>query len=304
MLRNGVLIALLANSLIGISLVWDKVLLRRPATRSVAGYVFWLGAMSIFGLALAPFGFHMPGARPALLGFGTGIVHLAANYFYYQALQAGEASDTLAVMGGLSPTATVLIALALIKQPLGGHGPGGFALMVAGGFVMFLAERVPWRAILPPVVLSAGLFGLTNVLQKLVFDQTGFVTGYVFFTLGTFAGALLLLLRPSWRRQIFRKSKEAPPRSRFWYFVNRFLSGVGSFLIFVAISRASPAVVDAISGIRYAFIFAGAWLITRYRPRWLQEEFHGWTLVAKTAGTILVIAGLVIVGLEGEKGYN
>src|SRR5438045_3167270 len=103
MLRNGVLIAILANALIGISLVWDKVLLRRPETRSVPSYVFWLGAMSIFGLALAPFGFHMPAARPALLGFGAGIIHLVANFFYYQALKAGEASNTLAIMGGLSP---------------------------------------------------------------------------------------------------------------------------------------------------------------------------------------------------------
>src|SRR5690349_3629804 len=164
MLRNGVLIAILANALIGISLVWDKVLLRRPATRSVASYVFWLGAMSIFGLALIPFGFRMPELKFALLGFGAGIVHLIANFFYYQALQEGEASHTLAIMGGLSPMATVLIALALMKQPLGGHGAAGFVLMVAGGFVMFLAERIAWHKILAPVLLSAGFFGLTNVL--------------------------------------------------------------------------------------------------------------------------------------------
>src|SRR5437868_5439177 len=125
MLRNGVLIAIVANALIGVSLVWDKVLLRRPETRSVASYVFWLGAMSIFGLALVPFGFKMPGAGPALLGFAAGVVHLVANFFYYQALKSGEASHTLAIMGGLSPTATVLIALALLKQPLGGHGVWG-----------------------------------------------------------------------------------------------------------------------------------------------------------------------------------
>src|SRR5581483_372334 len=179
MLRNGVLIAMAANALIGVSLVWDKILLRRPATRSVPSYVFWLGAMSIFGLLLAPFGFHIPAARFAVLGFVAGIVHLIANFFYYEALQRGEASDTLAIMGGLSPTATVLIALGLLKQPLGGHGLSGFTLLVAGGFVMFLAEGVVWRKVLAPVLLSAAFFGLTNVLQKLVFDETGFVTGYV-----------------------------------------------------------------------------------------------------------------------------
>jgi hypothetical protein len=46
---NGVLIAIVAHGLIGISLVWDKVLLRRKRMQSLVSYVFWLGAISIFG---------------------------------------------------------------------------------------------------------------------------------------------------------------------------------------------------------------------------------------------------------------
>lgn len=119
--RNGILIAIIAHSWIGISLVWDKVLLRKPETRNLLSYVFWLGFISIFGLALIPFGFHMPGWRIAALAFWTGVIHLLANYFYYAALKAGEASNTLAIMGGFSPIATALIAIPLLRNPLG-HG--------------------------------------------------------------------------------------------------------------------------------------------------------------------------------------
>jgi len=80
--------------------------------------------------------------------------------------------------------------------------------------------------------------------------------------------------------------------------VNRFLSGVGSFLIFYAISLAHPAIVDAISGVRYAVIFLGALLLTKFRPAWLQEKFRGWQLVSKAMATGLVVAGLVLVGLS------
>ncbi|HLK34161.1 MAG TPA: hypothetical protein VKT29_13790, partial [Terriglobales bacterium] len=95
----------------------------------------------------------------------------------------------------------------------------------------------------------------------------------------------------------------AEPRSRFWYFVNRFVSGVGSFLIFYAIDLTHPAVVDAISGVRYAVIFIGAYGLTRLRPRWLQENFQGWTLVGKSLATLLIVAGLVFLRLSG-KGEN
>lgn len=301
-LRNGVFIAIISNGLIGVSLVWDKVLLKQPETTNLVSYVFWLGAISIFGLLLAPFGFHWPRLGIALLALFTGMLHLAAVWFYYEALKRGEASQTLAVMGGFSPVATALIALPLLRNPYLARGNLlAFALLVIGGFVMFLSEKLNLGRILPAILLSSGLFGLVNVLQKVVFDNTNFVSGYVIFTVGTFLGSMLLLVRPSWRRQVFITSEQAEPRSRFWYFVNRFLSGVGSFLIFYAIDLAHPAVVDAISGVRYAIIFLGAYLLTKLRPQWLKENFYGWTLVGKAAATLVIVAGLVLLGLSGKE---
>lgn len=302
LVQNGFFIAIVAHSLIGASLVWDKVLLVRIQSQSVVNYVFWLGAMSILGLILMAFGFHMPAARVAWLGFTAGVIHLGANFFYYGALKSGEASQTLATMGGFAPTATALIGLWLLNQPLAGQSLIGFAVMVVGGFFMFFSERMNWKRILPWVIGGSVTFGLTNVMQKIVFNQTNFISGYVFFTFGTFAGSLLLLVRKSWREQIIKQSMETPPRSRFWYFVNRFANGLGSFLVFFAISRANPAIVDAISGLRYAVIFLLSFLLTRWRPQWLHEEFTGWPLTAKVAATSAVVAGLVIVGLANDQG--
>ncbi len=297
-LESGVFLAIIAHGIIGISLIWDKVLLERPATKSLANYVFWLGAMSILGLCLIPFGFHMPDWRWAGLGVAAGAIQMGAVWFYYAALQAGEASEALAVMGGFAPLATALIAIPLLAKPLGDESVTGFALMVAGGFVMFVSEKFNWRKVLPAVLLSAGLFGVTNDLQKIVFNRTGgFVTGYVFFTIGTFLGAMALLLRPLWREQIFQQSHDAPPKSKFWYFVNRFISGVGSFLIYLAISKTSPAEVSAISGVRYAIIFAGAWLVTSLKPQWLREDFTGAILIGKSIATAMIVAGLVLSAL-------
>ena len=289
------LIAIIGHGLIGASLVWDKVLLNRPGTRNLLSYVFWLGAISIFGLLLIPFGFKLPSPGMAAMGFSAGLLDLIASYFYYSALKSGEASDELAAMGGFAPVATALIALPLLHQPLVGHVLG-FTLMTLGGFVMFFAEKAPLRKILPKIVLAAAGFGLMNVLQKIVFNSIGFVSGYVFFTLGTAAGAAAMLVPPSWRRQIFSHSEQAPLRSKFWYMVNRFTAGVGSFLVVFAVSRADPALVVAISGVRYVIVFLGAYAVTRWKPEWFREDFHSWILAAKIAATTLVVAGLVFAG--------
>ncbi len=302
LIKNGLFIAILSQGLIGISLVWDKVLLEQRETQNIFAYVFWLGAMSVLGIFLAPFGFHLPSLSVAGLAFGTGVLHLVSVFFYYVALKRGEASQALAIMGGFSPVATALLGLALLGTAVGSKALVGFIFLTAGGFVMFLTERLNLRRILLPVLFASGSYGLVNVLQKSVFDQTNFVTGYVIFTLGTFAGSLLLLVRGSWRKQIFRSSAQAEPRNRFWYFVNRVISGVGSFLVFYAISLANPAVVDAISGVRYALIFVGAYVLTRIRPELLRENFTGGVLVGKLLATGLIIAGLVELGLGGGGG--
>lgn len=167
--------------------------------------------------------------------------------------------------------------------------------------MMFVSERPPLKKMLIPVVVAAGMLGLVNVLEKVVFNQTNFVSGYVWFTIGTFVGSVALLAPASWRKQIFRESGGSEPRNRFWYFVNRIISGVGSLLIYYAVSRTHPAIVDAISGVRYVIVFIGALLLTRFRPQWLKEDFHKWQLISKSAGTLLVVAGLVLVGLSGGK---
>jgi uncharacterized membrane protein len=180
----------------------------------------------------------------------------------------------------------------------------GFVLMTGGGFLMFFSEKLPLRRLLPAILLAAGLLGLVNVLEKLVYNRTNFVSGYVWFTIGTFVGALLLLVRASWRKQIFSESGEDNPRNRFWYFVNRFLSGVGSFLIFYAISLGQPAIVDAISGVRYVIIFVGVLWLTKFHPKVLKEHFQGWQLVTKAGATCLVVAGLVLIGITGGEEAN
>lgn len=297
--KSGIFIALIAHSLIGISLVWDKVLLKQPETKNLVNYVFWLGAISVFGLVLIPFGFKMPRLSVAGLGFLAGVLHLAGIYFYYAALKRGEASESLAAMGGFSPVATAIIAFFLLGQSFAGGRLISFGLLTGGGFLMFLSEEMNFRRMIAPVLFASGLLGLVNVLQRVVFKETNFVSGYVFFTIGTCVGALCLLIPRGWRRQIFRHSEEADPRSKFWYFVNRFIDGVGSFLIFYAISLTHPALVDAISGVRFVIIFIGALLLTKFKSGWLSENFSGRTLVIKTLATAVIVAGMIWLATHG-----
>ena len=301
-INSGFFVALVAHAVIGISLVWDKILLRETRSKSVVNYVFWLGAMSVFGGILAIFGMHIPARGTVLIAVAAGALDLLASYYYYRALNAGEASQTLAIMGGFAPGATALIALLLLGASLSGFALIGFIVMTAGGFLMFLSEAISVGKVLPLVLIAAGLFGLSNVLQKMAFNRTDFITGFVFFSVGTFLLALLFLARRRWRREIFMQSRQAQPRNKVSYFSNRVFSGIGALLIVYAVSRTQPEIVSAMSGLRYAIIFIGAYLLTKWKPSWLSEEFSGRTMAIKVFATALIIAGLVMLGLAGNAG--
>ena len=68
------------------------------------------------------------------------------------------------------------------------------------------------------MLLAAGFLGLVNVLQKQVQDHSYFVTGYVWFIIGTFAAAMALLSRSSRRKQILSESGQDDPRNRYFLF--------------------------------------------------------------------------------------
>lgn len=105
---------------------------------------------------------------------------------------------------------------------------------------------------------------------------------------------------PAWRREIFERTEQAPPRSKAGYMLNRLVAGVGSILVVYAISRTSPSMVEAISGVRYVVVFVGAFAVTRWRPLWFREDFTRRALLAKILGTGMIVSGLVLAGLHGS----
>lgn len=295
---NGIVLAIVGNLILGISLIFDKIFLRDRVTGSTLTYIFWIGILNVFGLLVAPFGFLVPDTNTILLSFGAGIILFLASSAYYFALNAGEASQTLAIVGGFAPLATIGIAQFFSLSPLNIAEEIALGFLVIGGFAMFLSERVNFKKIFILVLFASLLLGLGSVLQKIIFTHTNFVSGFVLIKIGTIFATLMLLLVPRVRQTVFQDSRSTHPKHRFLFLGNRLLAGLAVLLLFYAVSLEHPALIEAISGSRYAIIFLIAIFLTKFKPVWLRETFTGWTSFGKILGTLLITIGLVGLGLQ------
>jgi drug/metabolite transporter (DMT)-like permease len=288
---NWLLISVIAQIILGTSAVFDKLLLRKRFPDPWA-YTFWASLLALSVVILVPiFGFYSLPAATIFIGILGGAAFSLALFLFFLALREGEASVALPIIGGLAPVFTLLISIPILRAPLTPLELIGFLVLVTGSILLLGAEQKGFRFyIFFIALLSAFLFGVANVLAKLVFNAGPFVTGMVWQRAG---GALLvlgLLIHPRLRKRITQSLRETKISGRALYLGNRVYAALGTVLISGAIFLAHPALVDALSGLKYAVIFLGAWLI-------LRETFRGRVLALKIAATFFIILGTLWLSL-------
>jgi len=286
---SWLLITIAASVVLGTSAVFDKMLLRRPYYNPWA-YAFWIGVLSILSIVLIPFGFASLPFKLIFFAVFTGAVFLAAIFFFVWALREGEVSTALPVIGGLAPIFTLVVSSVLLKSNLGISYFAGFLFLVGGGIILLGIEEkeIRWKVFWLSLV-SAALFGFSNVMKKMVFDQSPFITGFIWMNIGGVALALAAFLWPGIKKKIFVSVSESNAANKLLYLANRAWSAVGSFLIYLAIAQGHPALVDAGQGLKYVIIIFAAWFL-------LRERFFGKILFWKLLATALIIFGLLWLG--------
>jgi len=297
---NGITVAFIAQIFIGISLVVDKIFFGESGERRVIPYVFWISVLSSFGLVFFFFGFELPEAGTIGLSFLAALSFLLMLICYYKVLSIGEATEAAPVVGGFAPLATYMAGSLIEFSPLNAAETAGFSLLITGGFILFFSDRTKIKRIVPWTLIASAFTGSTNILEKLVFQNTAnFATGYAIMKSATLIIGLSMLALPYFRKNIFQESKDTAKGSRVLYFINRGLAGVGSLLIFYAIKLENhPAIVESVNGARYVIVFIIASAFTLIRPDILSETIKGMRAFLKITATVLILAGLAGLGLQ------
>mgnify|MGYP001611620212 FL=1 len=284
-MMNWLFIALTAQIILGFSAVFDRMLLQRGYFNPWA-YTFWLGMLGLPALFLFPFGSLKISFSIFWVAMASGVLFGIGLLLLYFALKRTEASISLPVIAGFSSLFALIFSIQLLHSQINPADTVGFVLLVFGGLILFWIEEKNIRyEMMALTVISALALGLSQVLAKIVFNETSFIGGFIWIKISGALFALMALFIPAFRKKIAIKSSLHLPIESGLYIANRLLAGIGSLFFSAAIFLAHPAVVEATQGFQYVIIFIFGWLL-------LHERFYGKILWAKIFAVILIGAGI------------
>ena len=288
---NWLFIALLGQLFLGISFVFDKIIIRQK-TFNAPIYAFWsqiLGGLSFF--ALAPFGFSLLGSESLFFALASGAIFAYGTFFLFKALELSEASLVQPVSVAFAQIFTFLASIFLLEKYLGLWETATFALLFMGGLFFLNLEN---KAVRPKLflflILSSCFFGLSNVLSKLVFLDAGFVSGFLWMRIGGVLAVLPFLFFRSFKNSFRENLRKAGNEKKLMYAGNRALAALGFILIQYAISLSHPALVDATGSFKFVVTFIVACVL-------IKESLSGKYLFSKIIGTIIVTTGLILLSM-------
>lgn len=281
-----------------VSTLADKILLNRLISHPAA-YAFFVSLFSLCALLLAPFGWSLPTPAVFWMSMVAGILFTFALLFFFTALQAGEASRIDPMVGGLSPVFVFILAWLILAEALSASQIAAFFIILAGGFLISRTGGVKRGPISKKVILisiaAAFLFALSHVLTKWVYVHHSFVSGLVWRSIGSFAGSMILLAIPHYRREIIDSLKRSRTKTGILFIAGQLFAAGSFILINYAFSRGSIALVNALAGTQYLFLFFMILPLSKKYQHILEETVTPAVIRQKIMGLIFISAGIFVL---------
>jgi drug/metabolite transporter (DMT)-like permease len=311
----------------------DKFLLSKKIHSSIV-YAFFVGIWSIFNIFLLFFdkSRFVPDLRELSIDLLAGLLFLATLVLWYKALHQSEATRVVPIVGALIPIFSFMLGYIFLGESLGERQFLAFIILIIGGIMISVkhtrfyyfgevisrfknifgnvlggihAEYRPTRRLLVNSTAAALFFAAYYVLIKYIYSAQPFIGSFVWSRIGTFIGALMLLLVPYWRRMIMVSQKGAKtPKNLFFFLLVRISAALAFIMINWAISLGNVALINSLQGVQYVFlIFLVLFLSARY-PKILKEELGGGVLFQKSIGAVLIVLGLYMLLIQAmPKGH-
>lgn len=269
----------------------DKFLLSRKVKDPFV-YAFYSGILTAAVFVLWPFDFAFLPPNLTLIALLAGASFFVAIFFFYSAILAGEVSRVVPVVGGVSPVIIFGLSYIFLGERLPAFWFLGFLALVLGTVLFTLGKG---KGISVYSFAAAVFFALCFFFTKVVFLKTSFLNGFVWTRVGAILLPLSLLLLPFFRKIIHKSQFNIKRRSFLLFLSNKSLSAVAFLVLNYAIASGSLAIINAVQGVQYVFLFFLTLIFSVYFPQIVSEPLRKGVIIQKIAGVILISLAIIIL---------
>jgi drug/metabolite transporter (DMT)-like permease len=311
-----ILIALAGHTLNGFAFIIDKILLKNAFKRS-ATYAGLVGLLSIAAIVLAPWVEVWPSGMTLFLTLISGVAFTTALWTFFAALSRGEASRVVPVIAAFIPMLTLAGTTAFLHERLGGYELIGFFLLIAATVILSSgksSERLTKQALM----LSGGsalLFAIMSVTIKAIYEDVGFLSGFVSTRVVAAITALFIvvIIDAKAGEEIMRifglsKSKATnktsknpgdfkikPKTAAMLAIFGQTMGGLGFVGVQYAISIGSAAIVNALQVMQFALLVLVAFIFKSKAKTLLGESLDRSVITKKAIALIIMAIGLGLI---------
>lgn len=274
----------------------DKFLLVKHIPNPLV-FIFYFSLFSLLAFLLVPF-VKLPTTPVLLLASVSTLLWTSGAYFMFKALQIGQASRVIPVIGTLIPV--ILTVEAFYAKEVSTIQITAIVLLILGLVFLTLFD---WRGTMKVKeavfeLISAGLFAVSYLVLRQAYLQADFLTVLVWSRFIIIPASLVILLIPRLRQAVF--SSDRPSFSLFskaglLFLVAQGAGGLSEILITFSVSLANPALVNSLQGTQYAFLFLFSIILARRFPKIFQEKLSVQTVLSKITGIGFIGAGLYLL---------
>jgi drug/metabolite transporter (DMT)-like permease len=291
-------LVLVAQFINAVVVLVDRHLIVSPEIGKPVIYTFYVGIMSGVVLAVLPFGLvSWPSLLVIWLSLIAGITFVTSLFFLYSALKVSDASDVSPAVGAVSAISTLLFSAWLLRSTISDNFLYGFVFLVIGTLLMSYFRLSPKAATF--LVISGILFGLSSVFVKILFNHTTFWDGFFWSRMANVVAVLILLFWPANRKAIFSNVKKSPASTKLAVIINKVLAGGAFILILYAIKLGDVSIVNALSGVQFAFLLILAVIFTKKFPEYFHEDISNKKIIVqKLIATAFIAVGLALLFIQ------
>lgn len=222
----------------------------------------------------------------------------------FKALQRGQVSRVIPLIGTLNPVFLLLFASATGSITI--NETWAIVVLVFGLIFLTLPD---WRGRITKSellfeVLSAAFFSVSYILLHQAYQQDHFLTVFAWSRLILIPLGILLVLIPYSRKIVLAKNDSGfklNSKMGALFLAGQAAGGASELLITFSVSLANPALVNSLQGVQYVFLFGMSLLLSRKFPKIYQEHVGRFGLVGKILGVSLIAVGLYILAFAEVK---